>query len=296
MIDRVTRWRLRSSRRSALAAATFALAVPLASAGPAAASQFIDRGATGARLSVTSAGAVVTYRAGGASKQVLATGAINARPPNGSVAQVEFRIATAVGPASTRACGRYDGPRLHWLVAACKGPDGSYWALQSWPRLLPNFGARPAGFEQSAKELRLSHWSGPIAELEIKTDWAWRRFDHLYGRFTYRGKPVHGFRSTRFGAPLDSYGRNVYLDTFNSGYGGGWKRENSFLAHRPTGVFCYMVRPGGRGQRYRATVIGPGVTPDVVWEGVAPGPFEAAREAEANAEQRQMRDRLCRPN
>jgi hypothetical protein len=97
-------------------------------------------------------------------------------------------------------------------------------------------------------------------------------------------------------APLDSYGRNIYLDTFNSRYGGGWERENSFVAHRPTGVFCYMVRPGGRGKRYRATVIGPGVTPDIVWEGVAPGAFDEARDAEANEEQRQMRDRLCRPN
>jgi hypothetical protein len=57
-----------------------------------------------------------------------------------------------------------------------------------------------------------------------------------------------------------------------------------------------MVRPGGRGKRYRATVIGPGVTPDIVWEGVAPGAFDEARDGEANEEQRQMRDRLCRPN
>jgi hypothetical protein len=270
--------------------------VLLAPAGPAAASQFIDRGATGASLSVTPAGALVTFRAGGVSKRILATGAINARSPNGGVPQVEFGIATAPGLPAGRSCGRYDGPRLRWLVAACKAPDGSYWALQSWARLLPNFGAKPSSFEQSARELRLSHWRGPIAELEIKTDWAWRRFDHLYGRLTYLGKPVHGFRSTRWGVPLDTYGRNIYLDTFNSGYGRGWERENSFLAHRPTGVFCYMVRPAGRGQTYRATVIGPGVTPDIVWEGRAPGAFDEARDAEANAEQRSMRDRLCRPN
>jgi len=273
-----------------------AAAVLLLPAAPAAGSQFIDRGATGASLSVTPAGALVTYRAGGVAKRVLASGAINARSPNGSVPQVEFAIATAAGVPAGRSCGRYDGPPLRWLVAACKTPDGSYWALQSWARLLPNFGARPSGFEQSARELRLSHWRGPVAELEMKTDWAWRRFDHLYGRLTYLGKPVHGFRSTRWGAPLDAYGRNIYLDTFSSRYGGGWKRENSFLAHRPTGVFCYMVRPGGRGQRYRATVIGPGVTPDIVWEASAPGAFDPAREAEANAEQQSLRDRLCRPN
>lgn len=279
------------------AVARFAVAAVVASAtaGPAAASQFIDRGATGANLSVTPAGALVTYRAAGATKRVLATGAINARAPNGSVPQVQFRIVSA--PSLPGAgCARYDGPPLRWRVAACKAADGSYWALQSWPRLLPNFGGAPTSFEQSARELRLSHWSGPLAELEIKTDWAWRRFDHIYGRLTYLGKPVHGFRTDRYGAPLDGYGRNIYFDTFSSRYGRGWKRENSFVAHRPTGVFCYMIRPGGFGRRYRATVIGPGVTPDIVWEGAEPGPFDPAREADANGEQSAMRDRLCRPN
>ena len=278
------------------AASLVVVLAALASAAPAAASELIDRDATSASLSVTSTSAVVTYRAGGVTKRVLASGAINARAPNGSVPQVKFGIRYGAGPLAGGSCGRYDGPALRWRVAACKAPDGSYWALQSWRRLLPNFGVQPTSFEQSARELRLSHWRGPIAELEIKTDWAWRRFDHLYGRLTYLGKPVHGFRTTRYGAPLDSYGRNIYLDTLNSRYGGGWERENSFVAHRPTGVFCYMVRPGGRGKRYRATVIGPGVTPDVVWEGVAPGAFDETREAEANEEQRQMRDRLCRPN
>jgi hypothetical protein len=45
-------------------------------------------------------------------------------------------------------------------------------------------------------------------------------------------------------------------------------------AHRGTGVFCYGFfghgsRPPGKGTRYRATVIGPGVTPDVYWESPA---------------------------
>jgi len=38
------------------------------------------------------------------------------------------------------------------------------------------------------------------------------------------------------------------------------------------------------------------VTPDIVWEAGAPGAFDPAREAEANAEQQSLRDRLCRPN
>ena len=54
----------------------------------------------------------------------------------------------------------------------------------------------------------------------------------------------------------------------------------------------------GAGSRYRATVIGPGVTPDVMWQGPAPGPFDPARDALANAEQRTMLagDRLCKIN
>jgi hypothetical protein len=45
-------------------------------------------------------------------------------------------------------------------------------------------------------------------------------------------------------------------------------------------------------------VIGPGVTPDVMWQGPAPGPFDPARDALANAEQRTMLagDRLCKIN
>ena len=111
---------------------------------------------------------------------------------------------------------------------------------------------------------------------------------------------MHGFRSTDTGNPLDDYGRNVYLDTFDSAYGMGWRRENSFLTHRGSGAFCYALgphgdRPAGKGERYRATVIGPGVTPDVMWEGAAPGPFDARRDALAADEIRALGSALCKP-
>ena len=113
---------------------------------------------------------------------------------------------------------------------------------------------------------------------------------------------MHGFRATPSGVPLDSYGRNVYLDTFDSAYGPGWRRENSFLLHRGTSVFCYGLyrhgaRPPGAGTRYRATVIGPGVTPDVRWQGAAPGPYDADRDRELAAVQRALygSDRACKP-
>src|SRR4029079_3616241 len=86
----------------------------------------------------------------------------------------------------------------------------------------------------------LSHWSGPIASLEAWTDWVYGgRYHHLFGRLTYDGKPGDGFSSCRVGSPHDAYGRNIYVDTFDSRYGKGWHRENAFLAHRPTGGFCY---------------------------------------------------------
>jgi hypothetical protein len=197
-------------------------------------------------------------------------------------------------------CGRYDGPELPWLVTACKAPDGSYWAVQSWQRMLPNYGVRPTP-AQSAWEVHLSHWTGALPVLKIDTDWAWHRWEHLYGTFTYDGAPVFGFSSTSKGMPLDSFGRNLYVDTFDSAYGSDWMRENSFLTHKNNGVFCYSLNPraghpAGNGKKCRATIMGPGVTPDVAWEGVSPGAYDEAADAEANTQIAALHDRLCRPN
>ena len=197
-------------------------------------------------------------------------------------------------------CGRYDGPALAWLVSACKAPDGSYWALQSWQRALPNYGLTPNA-TQSVWDLHLSHWTGALPVLTVSTDWAWHQWDHLYGTFAYNGSPVYGFASTPDGQPRDSFGRNLYVDTLDSAYGSGWKRENSFLTHTGTGVFCYSVNPhgshpSGKGTTYRATIIGPGVTPDVMWQGAAPPAYDGAADATANETIAALNDAQCRPN
>ena len=250
-----------------------ALAFPLS----ASASELIDRDARNVGLGVDANGqALVTYAARGTVHHVLAWGAVDARQPSRSVAQVSFRKDYS-GRAWTSfrdACRAYDGPFIVYKVAACAAPDGSYWALQAWRRTLPNFG-RPATGRLGKTELRLSHWSGAIAVLDVWTDWVYGgRYHHLFGRLTYDGKPVHGFGANRLGTPTDSYGRNVYVDTFNSRYGKGWRRENGFLAHNPTGIFCYGFYPftkrgPGNGEKYRLSAIGPGVTPDV--SAVVPG-------------------------
>jgi len=286
------------------------IAVALAAVAGANASQLVDRNARDVSLEVNAKGeALLTYNDGGRVRHVLAWGAVNAIAPTASRKQVEFDLDYAGGwgkyhrdywKTFNGSCGAYDGPPLAWKVVACKAPDGSYWALQAWQRGLPNYGVAPSG-RQSAWELRLSHWSGALPVLQIETDWSWHRFDHLFGRLTYGGTAVYGFRSTSGGAPLDTFGRNIYVDTLDSAYGSGWKRENSFLTHKAKGSFCYGFyqhsgHPPGKGTKYRATVIGPGVTPDVMWEGNAPGPYNASADAEANTQQAALQDPLCRAN
>jgi len=187
--------------------------------------------------------------------------------------------------------------RLAWLVVACKAPDGSYWALQSWQRLKPNYGGT-----RGAWELHLSHCRGSLAQLVVYQNWAHGRVRHIFGRFTYDGQGVYGFTSTPRGNPLDDYGRNVYVDTYDSAYGKGWHRANGFLTHhrgRTLGDFCFAFyphagHPNGNGSKYRATVVGPGVTPDVMWGANDIGPFDPAVQKQMQALERSWGDPKCR--
>lgn len=275
------------------------------------ASQLIDRNANHVSMRVNAKGeALITYKVGTKLKRVLAWGAVNAVPPNRSRAQVKFHIDYSGGYAEYKnahyylifngKCLPYDGPRLSWEVTACKAPDGSYWAVQAWQRALPDYGLAPSA-AQSVWELRLSHWTGALPVLDITLDWSYHKYDQLFGTYTYGGVPVYGFKSTSAGEPLDTYGRNIYVDTFNSAYGTGWKRDNSFLTHQPKGSFCYGFyphgsHPAGNGTQYRATAEGPGVAPDVTWTGTAPGPYDKDADATANQALAALADPHCRPN
>src|SRR3954465_165323 len=325
-------WGLKTMMMRRLIVFVTALAVVLALAGAASGSQLIDRNATGVGLAVNSKGeALLTYRAHGRTQHILAWGAVDALHPTSGKPQVRFKKDYAGGFGKYRtqywrtfkdACHKYDGPALAYMVTACAAPDGSYWALQSWQTPLPDLGMTAWLPVQRAWELHLSHWRGALARLEGWTDWIYGgRFHDLFGRLTYAGHPVYGFGTTRVGAPTDGYGRLVYLDTFNSRYGQGWRRENSFVSHNPTGIFCYGFYPfnptkgyphpagypatprgPGNGAKYRLTVNGPGVTPDVTV--VVPGlhDFDRGNAADVAYEQQQNAlldsiigvDRLCR--
>ena len=99
--------------------------------------------------------AMVTYTmANGKLRHVLVWGAVNANLPSATTPQVRFKYDYAGGYGKYHngnywktfvksQCGTYDGPALPMMVVACKAPDGSYWALQSWQRELPHLGFAP---------------------------------------------------------------------------------------------------------------------------------------------------------
>ena len=102
-------------------------------------------------------------------------------------------------------------------------------------------------------------------------------------------------------------------------YGPGWRRENSFVSHNPTGAFCYgfypfdptkggyayppgqtAIRGPGTGTQYRLFAEGPGVTPDVAV--IVPGlhPFDQRNAQDVAIQQQESAklasygDLLCR--
>lgn len=267
-----------------LAVASLTLVATFA-ATPASASEIITRNARNISLKVDGKGhAVISYTRGAKRYHPVVWGAVNGRVPQKDRKQVMFRkdysggymrLGYPLWKTIKNRCRPYDGPKLSRFVVGCKAPDGSYWALQRWQRRLPNLGYKPWTKAQKVRELHVSHWTGALAKLELHADWAYStNFHHIFGRMTYRGVGVYGFGATRTGSPTDDYGRNVYLDTWNSRYSDGWRRENAFLTHRRAGNFCYLffarksyydssTRPSGNGKSYRLTAIGPGVTPDV---------------------------------
>jgi hypothetical protein len=276
---------LRPLTAAGLAAAACALLGPLAA--PSSASMIVDRTTTDQTLQVDRNGtALVTYKTqDGTVHHVLYWGAVDW--------SAKFQRDYSGGWGSHRAdwktfknvCQPYTGPELPLEVASCDAPDGSHWALQAWARLWRNYGGRSA-----KEELHVSHWTGDIGALDIRTDWGYHgRFQHLYGTFAYHGVAVFGDKHTPSGVPLDSQGRNIYLDYHTNGV---WQRENSFLTHPKTGGFCYLFghHAGrlGNGDAYRATVIGPGVSPIVRLEFGPPGPYSEDSDAQANADQRDL--------
>jgi hypothetical protein len=281
-----------------------------------------DANVTLASLKVNSKGeALITYaRSDGRVRHVLAWGALNARAPSADVPQVRFRWDYAGGWGKYRngsywarfknRCRPYDGPPLPLLVAACKAPNGTYWTIQAWQRRLPLLGFEPWLPQHTNWELHVAHWSGQLPLLEVHPNWAYDgRWQGVFGRYSYLGAPVYGFGANAKGVPKDNYGRNLFIDTLNSAYGPGWKRESGILTHQGTGTFCHSfvpqrpfsgypsqeIRPAAAGERHRITVGGPGVTPIVQVElpGLTQRDRDRDHEFDATFDQVMAGDRIC---
>jgi hypothetical protein len=302
-----------------------ALAALLAVATPGSASRpLYDANVTFLSLKANAKGeALVTYRrSDGSIRRVLVWGALNARHPVAGVPQVAFKFDHAGGWGKYRdakywqrfqnTCRPYDGPALPLFVAGCKAQDGTYWTIQAWQRRLPNLGFDPWLPYHTNVELHVAHWSGELPVLEVHPNWTYGgAWQGVFGRLTYLGVPVHGFSATDRGVPKDFYGRNLHIDTLNSAYGPGWRREAGILTHKATGTFCHSfvpqkpyawypsqaMRPPAFGERYRVTVSGPGVTPVLQVE--VPGLTNAdkGRDLELNAifDRVMAGDKLCAP-
>jgi hypothetical protein len=254
-------------------------AFSLVLAAPAGASQVVARDAAVPLLQVNALGEALVAAGG---RSVLARGAVNA--------DAAFELRYRRGRPFANRCRAYDGPALPFLVAACTAPDGSYWALQRWQRVLPLRGFAPFRPEHTREELHLSHWTGPLPELEVSPNWTYGgRWQGLFGRLTYLGAPVFGSRTPTVRV-ADARARYVYIDTFNSVYGPGWRRDGAKVTHVGNGAFCYSfvpqpaprgypsaeLRGPGNGERHRVTAMGPGVTPVVQWEGPGLRGYDAA--------------------
>jgi hypothetical protein len=280
--------------------------VALAFAPPAPSSQRVAANVTAVSLAVNDRGdAVVSYTSElGRRQHVLAWGGVDATHPGVPQPVLSLDYSGGSHKYGRKAwerfhpvCGSYDGTPLIYLVAACKARDGSYWGLQAWQRTQPLRGVPAFRKQDMDVELRISHWTGPLAELEVHPNWTYGgTLQGLFGRLTYAGVPVFGTRtpSTRTNDPQARY---IYIDTFNSAYGPGWKREGAKVTHARSGGFCYSFAPippprgypdtmpkvPGNGERHRITAVGPGLTPDVEWVGAGLGPYDPAKDAAFNS-------------
>lgn len=292
-----------------------ALVSLLALTGVAEASTLITRNPQGAvALAVNQQGvAMLTLRKNGQTQHIFAWGSINM---SRSRLRLDYSGGTGASGAQWQTfedtCGPYRGgsfPGSKLIVSSCTARDGSHWAVQQWKRAVRNYGGTTG-----STEVRLSHWSGAVAELVVFSDWSRYgpsktvKFPHLFGTYSWHGQPVSVGQATPAGVPLDDKGRNLYLDALDSNYGtrtsiSQWYRVNGFLANRPYGQFCFEIGPKGKvsmlnGQqrtgestvnRYRITSPGPGVTPDIRVEFAGPpSPYDPNWQLTMNDLQRQL--------
>ena len=279
------------------------LLVFAALASPASAStQFGDLDVDFLSLKVNDRGeALVSYRrADGARRDVLIWGAVNAHAPGPRAAAGEVpdglrrrpaearlgvcRLVPGPVPAVRRPAPRHvrrrlQGARRLLLGVAALAADRADARLRPVPARAPGRRAPRLALDRPAARAR------GLAELDVRRPPAGAvRPSHLPRRGRARLPDSVWTRS-------DPYARFVYIDTFNSVYGPGWKRDTGIVTHLRNGAFCYSFvaqapppgypskepRGPGNGERHRVSVMGPGVTPVRAVGGQGPGPLQRSR-------------------
>jgi len=242
----------------------------------------------------------------GAERPASATDSRRSRPPSGLRIAPSSLLAAADGllGAGQR---RYSVDRTPGGAPVARGGGLSVVFGAAGPAIRAAGGEAGLSLEALGARGRLTRVgaSTPRAEgnrvsYPRRQDWAWAgRYEQILGTYTYAGKSVYGFAQTSSGVPLDSWGRNVYLDTDDAAYGTGWNRENSFLAEPVDGEFCYSLGPrapypgdpssgpwDGTGKMYRITALGPRRAAGGDVGGAAVGPWNPNDPADLATEQK----------
>ena len=223
-----------------------------------------DRDVTDATLQVNGRGeASSSYtRSTGAPRRVLVWGAVNACRRARASHRCGSRMTTrAAGGSTGRQCGApspnrcqlYDGPSLPNLVAACKAPDGSYWALQHWQRYLRCAASLRSARVTASRSSTSRTGTGPYRSSRFpRTGPTTAVGRGSSGDSPTRASPCTASARPRQPGPSRTR-RYVYIDTLNSRFGPGWQRAAGILTHVANGAFCYSFVPQEPPPGYPAT-------------------------------------------
>ena len=269
----------------------------------AASEQFGDLDVSFLSLQVNDRGeALVTYRTtAGTIRHVYVWGAINANAPDPEHAAGAVQLRLLRRPAALRTpdLAHVRGPLPPLRRAEARLARGR---LQGARRLLLGAAALAAA-AADARHPPVPAGAGAPTSSTSRTG----RGRCPCSRCRRTGRTAAGGRGCSAGSPTsaspptasgrrrreqrDAYARFFYVDTFDSAFGPGWRHDAGKVAHSRNGAFCYsfvpqwtpagypvhVLRPPGNGKRHRVTVMGPGVTPVIQWEGAALGATTRSR-------------------
>ena len=131
-------------------------------------------------------------------------------------------------------------PGLPFAKVTRRGPDGRFYALQTW-RVEPN----------GPVELHFSRWKGAPTTVALTAEPA-SGSERLVGRARFQGRPVAGYSRTNSGIRYRIF---AFVDCVECP-GPGWRRIAG-VAPRADGTFRLLVKAKDIGRRYRVTIAGP---------------------------------------